>query len=74
MNFKETGTENLIKIFKGIAISCIVTIVLLVIYAALLTYTNIPENTMMPVIIAITAVSILARKWNTVQVLSRKME
>lgn len=62
MDFKEMGTENLIKILKGIAISCIITIVLMVIYAALLTYTNIPENTMVPVVIGITGVSILARK------------
>ena len=54
------GVESLIKISKGIIIACIITIILMLIYAGLLTYTDISENTMVPVIIAITAVSILA--------------
>lgn len=53
-----------IKILKGIGISCLLTLILLFIYAALLTYTKIEESTIVPVIILITAVSILARKLN----------
>ncbi len=51
--------KNFIKIIKGIVISCIVTLLLLFIYALLLRFTNIGENTISPVIIAITGVSIL---------------
>ncbi len=53
-------SSNVVKIFKGIVISCIITFVLLFIYAIVLTYTNIDESTIGPVIIAITGVSILA--------------
>ena len=52
--------NNVIKIFKGIVISCIITFVLLFIYAIVLTYTDLPESTISPVIVAITGVSILA--------------
>lgn len=55
--------SSFIKILKGIIISCIITFVLLFIFAAVLTYTNVGENTIVPVIIAITGVSILARKF-----------
>jgi len=59
---KFTGYVNLnMKIVKGITISGIVTLVLLFIYAILLTYTKIDENTIVPGIMLITAVSILAR-------------
>ena len=61
---KEILESNGIKLLKGIIISCIITFILLFIYAVLLTYTNIGENTMVPVIILITAVSILIRKFN----------
>ena len=67
MNMKEISetrniseSSNVVKIFKGIVISCIITFVLLFIYAIVLTYTNIDESTIGPVIIAITGVSILA--------------
>lgn len=53
-----------VKILKGIGISCVLTLILLFIYATLLTYTRIEENTIIPVIILITVVSILARKFN----------
>ena len=56
--------NNFVRILKGIAISGIITFVLLFIYSIILTYTNIGENTIAPVIILITAVSILARKYD----------
>lgn len=52
------------KILKGIVISIILTFILLLIYAALLTYTELGENTIEPVVIGITAVSIFIRKRN----------
>ena len=56
--------NNFVRILMGIAISGIITFVLLFIYSIILTYTNIGENTIAPVIILITAVSILARKYD----------
>ena len=56
--------SNTVKILKGLIISAIITLVLLFIFAVLLTYTNLGENTIGPVIIGITVVSILARKLN----------
>ena len=53
------------KILKGIIVSVILTLVLLFIYSAILTYTNLGENTIKPVVIAITGISILARKFNS---------
>lgn len=47
------------NIFKGTGISLLVTFILLIIFSAILTYTNISENTITPVILIITAISIL---------------
>lgn len=51
--------KSSIKIIKGTAISIILSLVLLTIYATLLSYTSISESTMVPVIITITGISIL---------------
>ena len=51
--------KNLISIFKGVVISLVTTFILLIIFAAILTFTNIQENTISPVVIIITAVSLL---------------
>lgn len=56
----ESGKNNLMRILKGSATSIVITLILLLIYSALLTYTNINENTMAITIIIITAISILA--------------
>ena len=56
---KNETKENLIRIIKGSGIALGITILLLFIFAILLTYTNIQENTMITVVIIITAVSIL---------------
>ena len=48
-------------IFKGISISVIITLVSILIFAFIITYTNFPENNIAPVIIGITALSILLR-------------
>lgn len=59
-SLKDILEKSSLKILKGIGISWVITFILLFIYAILLTYTKIEENTMVPVIILITAVSILA--------------
>ena len=51
--------QNVIRITKGSVTAIILTLILLFIFAILLTYTNIQENIINPVIIVITAVSIL---------------
>ena len=51
--------KSSIKIIKGTVISIILSLVLLTIYATLLSYTSISESTMVPVIITITGISIL---------------
>lgn len=47
------------NIAKGVGISLIATFIFLIIFSVLLTYTNISENTITPVILVITAISIL---------------
>ena len=54
-----TENKNLTSILKGVAISLITTFILLVIFAAILTFTNIQENAIVPVVIVITGVSLL---------------
>ena len=51
--------SSIINILKGVMISIILTLVLLLIFSIILTYTNVKENTMSPVIIVITALSII---------------
>ena len=50
--------NNLKGIIKGVLISYIFTIIMCVIFAIILTYTNLQENAITPVIIIITAISI----------------
>ncbi len=58
-NYQE-GDKGIIKnLFKGIGISMLFTVICLLIFSILLTYTNISENTITPVIIVVTAISIL---------------
>ena len=63
IKMKEMNTEgtsgNLLRILKGSITSIVITLVLLLVYSTLLTYTNINENTMPIFIIAITAISIV---------------
>ena len=48
-----------VSISKGVGISLITTLILLIIFSLILTYTNTNENTINPVIMIITAISIL---------------
>lgn len=51
--------KSIIHISKGIGISLIFSIIALIIFSIILTYTNIQENVINPVIMIITAISIL---------------
>lgn len=51
--------KSIIRIVRGSVISIILTLLLLLIFAVVLTYTPISENTINPVIIVISGISIL---------------
>lgn len=59
VNVRENNSNGIVIILKGSLISIIATIVLLIIFAAVLTYSNINENSMPTVIIVVTALCIL---------------
>lgn len=59
MEAKVKADKNIIRIIKGSVFSILITLILLFIYAILLTSTNIPETTMSVVVITITGISIL---------------
>ena len=51
--------DNLfIKIIKGVGISIIFTLISLTVFSALLTYTNLSESLIQPVVISVTGISI----------------
>lgn len=58
-NMQINENKSIINIFKGVGISIITTIILLIIFSIILTYTNIQESVINPVIMVITAISIL---------------
>ena len=62
--------ESIMTILKGTLISIILTLILLFIFATILTYTNIAETTIPAVIIVITAISLLIGS----SIASRKMK
>lgn len=55
----EKENKSIVNIARGVGISLIATILLLIIFSIVLTYTNIQENVINPVIMVITAISIL---------------
>ena len=55
----ENNSNSVVRILKGSIISIITTLILLIIFSAMLTYININENTIPTVIIICTALSIL---------------
>ena len=55
----EKEKKQIINIVKGVGISLISTLLLLIIFSIILTFTSIPENVINPVIIILTAISIL---------------
>ena len=57
-NLNESGS-NVKKVIKGSVVSIVITLISLVIFASLLTYTSISESTIPTVTIIITVISIL---------------
>lgn len=55
----ETNTNNIVKIIKGSALSMIISLILLIIFSAILTYTNLNESIIPTVIIIVSILSIL---------------
>ena len=53
------SNKNWLQVVKGLIISYILTFILLFLFSLILTYTNVGENTIAPVIIVITVISIL---------------
>ena len=58
-NIQINENKGLKNIFIGVGISLIATLISLVIFSAILTYTNVQESVINPVIMIITAISIL---------------
>lgn len=58
-NMQINENKILTNILKGVGISLIATVIMLIIFSIVLTYTNIQESTINPVIMIITAISIL---------------
>lgn len=56
---ENTSKASAINILKGTTISIVCTLIFLLIFSAILTYTNISEGVIQPVIIIVTAISIL---------------
>ncbi|MFR0822930.1 MAG: TIGR04086 family membrane protein [Clostridia bacterium] len=56
---KNELTQNIMRVVKGSIVAIILTLALLFVFAMILTYTSIQENTIQPVVIVITAISLL---------------
>lgn len=56
--------ETIKNIAKGVGIALVSTVIFLLIFSILLTYTDLSENMITPVIIVVTAISILIRKFD----------
>ena len=51
--------QNIIRIIKGSILAILISVILLFIYATILTYTDIQETTILPVILTVVGISIL---------------
>ena len=58
-NIQIGENKSIINILKGVGISLISTVLLLIIFSIVLTYSSIQESAINPVIMIITAISIL---------------
>ncbi len=58
-NIKCDENNTIKNIFMGVLVSLIFTVIALIIFSTILTYTNIQENVINPVIMILTAISIL---------------
>jgi len=57
--YQGTTNKTVVNIVKGVGISLIATLIFLFVFALVLTYTNVSEQVTSPVIMIITAISIL---------------
>lgn len=55
----EKMNQNVVRVIKGSIFAIVISLILLLIYASVLTYTSITETTMQPVVITISGISIL---------------
>lgn len=55
----EKINKNIFNVIKGSIIAIIISLILLTIYGAILSFTNVSETTMVPVVITISGISIL---------------
>ncbi len=69
---KSKENRNFVRIIKGSLLSIILTTIFLIIFSIILAYTNIPENTMIPVITIITSISILVGSIISVSKIEKK--
>ncbi len=58
-SYTANGNKTFLTIFKGVLISLAISFLLLFIFSLVLTYSNIQDNVISPVIIVVTAISIL---------------
>ena len=56
---KENNNNILFKVIKGSVLAIALTSIFLTIYAAILSFTNISETTIVPVVIVLTGISLL---------------
>ena len=63
---------NIIRIIKGSLLSIIVSVIFLIIFAMLLTYTNLSENTITPIVLAIVGLSILLGSYFSTNKINKK--
>ena len=59
MEVLETNNNHLFSIIKGTLIAFLVTVIALIVFSVLLVYTDLSEETIRPVIITLTGISIL---------------
>jgi len=57
--YQGEGSKTIVQITKGVGIALIMTMVLLIIFSAILTYSQVSEDVITPVILVITGISIL---------------
>lgn len=63
---------NIIRIIKGSLLSIIVSAIFLIVFAMLLTYTSLSENTITPVVLAIVGLSILLGSYLSTKKINKK--
>lgn len=63
---------NIIRIIKGSLLSIIVSVIFLIVFAMLLTYTSLSENTITPIVLAIVGLSILLGSYLSTKKINKK--